>query len=494
MSTVTSTSRLGDTPLSVSPSKSLPPYTPSQPAPLYSDLPNTGEQSLQYTPRVGQSWFLPDGVYTKRQGKTTILLYNQEDNAQTPEYRQSGIVSGCITLHDADRILEVSVLIEGRLDLSVAESTNNTTIKTVHSTTTLWKKQPPRANRDHNGPESDMVMPSKCPNQLAFAMPLPKNYQDSTGTHPLPPTFQTLDFGQSGIFARSSYRLRITVKRTPKLGSGFSLLEKTKHIFIPFDYWPRTRSQQPISSCNGSLALIKMLPDQWYQSTSTIDVPSPRGKNAEFQPVTANIFVPDPRVYALSDSIPFHLQLSGRVDSLRALVAPDTLKDTLTSPNDTHTSSSRPTSFKPSTCIKKLQGEMSTSLRVFLLRQIRLEVKGKIRVQNVIIGEAQLEAVPPVMTDSYRLPVDCREEYISWTGTLKVGEGLEKLMREYPLLTHPDTKTGGFHAGSYLKVNDFVALSVGSSNPPWKDIRSSIGIKLVTESWDDGEEVEVPFF
>ena len=60
-------------------------------------------------------------------------------------------------------------------------------------------------------------------------------------------------------------------------------------VFVPFEYRPRTRSQHPVSSVASSLALIKTLPDEWYQTTTSIDVPSPQGVNGTFQPVTANV-------------------------------------------------------------------------------------------------------------------------------------------------------------------------------------------------------------
>ena len=260
-------------------------------------------------------------------------------------------------------------------------------------------------------------------------------------------------------------------------------------VFLPFEYRPRTRSQHPVSSVASSLALIKTLPDEWYQTTTSIDVPSPQGVNSTFQPVTANMLVPNPRVYALSDSVPFHLQLSGRVDSLRALVAPDTFSEQTSSGEEPSSRcSTTSANSRQRHCIKRLQGEVGTSIRVFLLRQVRLELKGKIRVQNLIIGEAQLDAVPPVMTDRPGVLSGSSEEYLSWTGRLQCGEGLDRTRFEHPWHVGSTITSGGFHAGEILKVNDFIAFSVGDSTPPWKDIQMSIGVKMVTESWDDSSE------
>ncbi|TFK30285.1 hypothetical protein FA15DRAFT_581417 [Coprinopsis marcescibilis] len=465
-------------------SKSLPPYTPSPPAPSYSDQPSTGEQSLQYTPRVGRAYVLPDSTYVKQFGRYSVVFLNQEQDARIPTYRQDALVSGYIELPlcGLDRVTEVSVLIEGRLDLSIA-GTHTDSVKTMHSTTVLWKK--PR----HSHPSVDGESTATCPTTVQFAIPTGRSFVDADGeTQPLPPTFQTLDFIESGLFARSSYRLRFTVKCAPKLGPRIALLEKTKHFFVPFDYRPRTRSQHPASRDPTSLASIKALPDDWFQSTSTVEVPATYSDGRKFEPVTANLLIPNPRVYALADSIPFHFQLSGTVNSLRALVAPDTLQASqYAAPPAPHPRSpSRPSTASSSSpppqrhCIKKLQGQFSTSgsLRVFLLRQIRVEVRGKVRVQNAIIGEARLEAVPP--------PVGAddgpgRQEYLSWVGRVAYGDlGPQGVARNL----NPEMDVGGFHVGNHLKVNDFVALSVGSQNPPWKDVVSSIGIKFVTESWD----------
>lgn len=62
-------------------------------------------------------------------------------------------------------------------------------------------------------------------------------------------------------------------------------------------------------------------------------------------------------------------------------------------------------------------------------------------------------------------------EYLSWTGTLKPS---------------PDVRTGGFEA-EFVRVTDYVALAIGESEVPWMDIKNSVGIKLVTDPWEDPE-------
>jgi hypothetical protein len=67
------------------------------------------------------------------------------------------------------------------------------------------------------------------------------------------------------------------------------------------------------------------------------------------------------------------------------------------------------------------------TLRVFLLRQVTLEIRGaKKSWRNQILGEANLVTVPPLLATSYYSPcgdIEPQEEdHLDWEGELQVNE------------------------------------------------------------------------
>lgn len=84
----------------------VPCYTPSLPAPSYSCEPTCNEQTLEHTPRPG-SRPTPTGTYTKISKRVTLVLNEQEDNAQVPSYGRHSLVSGTIHLENCETVGEV---------------------------------------------------------------------------------------------------------------------------------------------------------------------------------------------------------------------------------------------------------------------------------------------------------------------------------------------------------------------------------------------------
>lgn len=84
-----------------------PVYTPSGPSPSYSCEPGCNEQRLQHTPRFNQP--IPTGTFTKKSGKMTVTLLEQEDDAKIPTYGRHGLISGAIYLEKCEMISRVSL-------------------------------------------------------------------------------------------------------------------------------------------------------------------------------------------------------------------------------------------------------------------------------------------------------------------------------------------------------------------------------------------------
>ena len=259
---------------------------------------------------------------------------------------------------------------------------------------------------------------------------------------------------------------------------------------------------------------IKELPNEWYQATGQVDIDN----EPQLEPVTTNVsllatpslktasftvycqlFVPAGRVYPMTEQIPFHVQVNGRVDSLRALLGFDARNahsmDQSSSSSRTSPESSiinvrsnppppPPTSPRAGTKARRRDSalsymekcERSERLRVCIIRQVTVQLNSKKQIKNYIVAEGSMKADPPDPSDCYCYPMRNSElKYLSWTGSLKVNK---------------DVKTGGFE-GEYIKVSDFVALIIGKSVVPWPDVRCSVGIKLVTDAWEDPPEVPI---
>jgi hypothetical protein len=132
------------------------------------------------------------------------------------------------------------------------------------------------------------------------------------------------------------------------------------------------------------------------------------------------LFVPAVRVYSFTDTIPFHLQLRAPVSSLRAFLQPTFIS---------HTKGNKTVAAAPPP-----RGMSTTPIvRVFLYRQISVEIRGQRVWRTCVLGEGALHAVPP----SQGRPFD-NQGYatLDWEGEVRCEE---------------DPGAGGFNAGK-LKV------------------------------------------
>lgn len=99
--------------------------------------------------------------------------------------------------------------------------------------------------------------------------------------------------------------------------------------------------------------------------------------------------IPSVQTFGLSDSIPFHIQLVAPLSVLRHFVPP--MPDPSSSSSDSLSSS-------PTQKIKSVSTVPTVpqpSLRVFLARQISVEVNGRHTWRNSILGEGTTRPVAP---------------------------------------------------------------------------------------------------
>ncbi|KAF6755773.1 hypothetical protein DFP72DRAFT_989896 [Ephemerocybe angulata] len=411
----------------------LPSYSPSVPAPLYSCEPSLDEQRLQLTPGTAATRRTPNGSYIKKNGKITVILNEQEEGIDYPSYGRHGPINGTLLVDDSEMVTEVEVKIEGKLDTTTSETGGKST-PVLRERHILWSKQ-------NAGPSN---APS-CPSQLPFAFGLPSTFKDGDADRPLPPSYSVFCHGVPTLFLKTTYTIRIAVTRVvhQKLGG---LWTKTKHLLVPFQYVPRTRAHRPILPVPSFFSSIKTSPEEWFQAVSTI---KPRATSS-LTPVNCHLFIPAGRVYGIKDTIPFHLQLSGRVSSLRELFAASSSLDRVISTDSSVTASS------------KTAPEAKAVIRVSLMRQVSVDLHGHKGWRNITLCEGTLSSVPPLMSTCYSPASPTREEHLDWEGELRCEDG----------------------------VKDFVTININPTpGRPSKvglmETQVSVPIRLVTDSYGD---------
>ena len=76
----------------------LPSYNDSSPLPSYSPQLASGEQRLDYTPRLHSTHSRTGAVYIKNVGESSIVLNNQEEGAIIPVFGRRAVISGIVLL------------------------------------------------------------------------------------------------------------------------------------------------------------------------------------------------------------------------------------------------------------------------------------------------------------------------------------------------------------------------------------------------------------
>jgi len=262
---------------------------------------------------------------------------------------------------------------------------------------------------------------------------------------------------------------------------------------------PRTRAHRPILPSPCFFSSVKTSPEEWYQA---VTYPKTR-PSAKIDPVSCHVssslctlhsipfvdtlywqlFVPAGRIYGITDKIPFHVQLAGKTCSLRELFS-EPLLERVRSADSTNTivPHTKTTPAKP-------------LIRVYLLRQIAVTVKGSSAWRNKVIGEGTIWPMPPEHTSCCSSETSgCREDHVDWEGEVRCNDDITAgsfdvanvnvKVRTSVRLLEPENLT--------LCLQDFIALSLSPPNKqtsPLLDLQISVPIRLVTDSFT--EEVDL---
>ncbi|KDQ62637.1 hypothetical protein JAAARDRAFT_189931 [Jaapia argillacea MUCL 33604] len=408
---------------------SLPPsYYPSFDAPCYSSEPSPDEQRLEFTGRPRPRRPLPSGAFLKQSKKFTLVLKEQETGARLPSYGRNAALNGEIHLHcPTDKVAAVEVKLEDRLALTTAEGGSQTTT-ILSNSHTIWR----------DGPTY-----SSCPSVIPFIIIFPPSCTVGDRTFTSPPSYNVAFPGVPGLYAKCAYTVTVFITEYQSL--GFFKRHKSSHLRTHMMYQPRTRPPQPILPSSLSFrSIVKTSPEEWFQVICQMDART----NSGFAPIDCHLFIPAIQIYAISDTIPFFLQLRAPKESLQAFMRP--------TPSEKITPGVR-AGGKP-------------TVRVFLYRQITAEVRKKKARKICVIGEGELRPLPP--EESAQSPCHLADESLDWEGEVKCDESVT---------------IGGFKIGP-LVVEDFIVLSLVPPYPqasPLVELQHAHPIHIVTDPFTE---------
>ncbi|PFH50892.1 hypothetical protein AMATHDRAFT_143937 [Amanita thiersii Skay4041] len=390
------------------------------PIPSYATLPQADEERIAYSPRPGFDSYR--GTLVRRWRKESLALYDQEENAELPIY-------------DRDDVLE------GRLSLFVSKDEASVERTIFSRDLKLWE-----APTDKRGSKA------RCPGTLAFSFAFPSTYLVRSGEelwrNQLPPSYRAVFLGLTTMSAICTYHLTLSVTRAYDC-KIWTWKNTTTHT-LSLEYRPKTYTIDPLPNVAlDSRPAFKYDPNSWLQLSNTI---KPIEADTA-RPVECTLFLPNAKSFAITDQIPFHVQLSGPLSSMQKLVP-------LGGGGDRRPQRKR---FSLRTADPAL-------LEISIMRDVSVDVNGEQTVRSQAIGSGRCRQLPPTY--------DCQEGdsvsdplvAIDWDGQISCGE---------------EVTSGGFNTHD-LVVKDFIQLQItpGTSGAKlFTPLQVTHPIKLVTNAW-----------
>ncbi|KAJ7451637.1 hypothetical protein FB451DRAFT_1283860 [Mycena latifolia] len=384
----------------------LPPYYRSCEGvsiPPYTAEPSAGEACLS-RPSSSSARSARPGELTRCNGRIILTLKEQAGSDHSPTYAPSDLVTGTIRIQGPESVTEVVLKLFGRLDLAAPNGGHRREL--VRDSYTVW-----------NDRERFL-----CPAALPFSFIFPSTFEDGEQTWPLPPSIHITPSGKPFIYVKCVYTMSVIVSIA--LHPRFTLWRGEKTLSVTVNFRPTAYPPRPITPDDSLLSTVKSAPEEWYQILCNV------GRQLRLKKVHCSLFVPSVLIYGLADSIPFHIQISGPAALLSGLV--------------------RPTSENP--------------LRVHLLRQVSLSVRGESQHRDMHIGEGVLSVLPPPISSVE--VTSHNEATLDWAGEVQCDQSMR-------------ITAGTFDVGS-LCTNDFVVVSI----PAWH-VEHRHPIQFVSDTWVD---------
>jgi len=409
--------------------------------PDYTCAPLADERTVAHNRRRGHPNEL--GNYVRKWKHATLILKDQEEGCRTPTYTRGSAIEGEIGLSSADNIIEVCVKLGGQMTMSAA-AVGTTGAVLLSERRVLWTRE---------------CKQDRCPTMLPFSLTFPLGYTDSGSdkTYKLPPTFDATFMSLPALYAKCVYSLTFTVTKTKRYSLASWVSSRTFATVV--EYKPRLRPHRPIVMIDSIFDSIKPVPEEWQQHMITME--PKEGSNA--RPLECHLLIPSVQTYSISSPIPFHIQVRGPLASIREILpATSSLLDPATGcPKSKHQLDLSPTG--------------PHAIRVYIARQVVVEVNGKKGFRTITIGTSVMRPVPPPV--GHEGSTSEGEVCLDWQGRLKCEDA--------------DVATS-FNAGM-LAAKDFIVLALVPSNvrssPQLQPAQMAYPIRLVTDSWEDLEAV-----
>ncbi|KAF9220885.1 hypothetical protein BS17DRAFT_786128 [Gyrodon lividus] len=396
----------------------VPPYTPSLPSPSYSTELLPGERTVEHTRRASSQ--PPTGIYRRITDTLTIILKDQHPGSIHPIYGRGEVIRGDLILRTTNDLTSVTFKLEGLLLVENSGVAITTTIFSV--TYVMWGASQGRP----------------CPQTIPFTVVLPLTFEDGGQVHHLPPTFES-----SKPRVVCSYSLTVELSRPRQL---LPFLRASEVVNVPLIYRPRSRPRMPMLPSNlPFMSTVKSSPEEWHQIMCTVNMTHASG----LDPVQCLLFIPSVQIYALSDAIPFHLQIRGSPASLVPFLE--------------HSQTGGVTSDSGG----------GVAVRVYLLRQTGIRMYEQSLSSSRVLGEGEMEpsqSLPSKHHTFQRHPL---------------GEGLDSLDWDGELRCSEDATVASFIT-SQLHVKDLIVLSITPRQPlrsPLLAVKHCHPVKLVTDPW-----------
>ncbi|KAF5346406.1 hypothetical protein D9758_012756 [Tetrapyrgos nigripes] len=423
----------------------LPNYSPPSSPPSFSPHIIEGERSLLYTERTSHA---ATGTFTMNAGNISIALTEQDEDSPLPVYSQRGVVAGSVNFEDCTNVRAVILKFQGRLRLSVTGSNaSSSTIKVLSEAFLLYSGDA--------SPES-----SSCPRSIPFSVIFPSTFSDGTREISLPPSYEGTFTGIPGIYAKCEYNLKVVIKTTKSLPWN-----KEKKIIVPLNYCPRKRPPQPIIPRLDLFSSIKTVPEEWFQTTATL-----KGRaDSQLLPLETHFLLPSVRSFGLSDTIPFHIQITGPLSSLRVLLS--------------HLSTERLAGLE----LNRPKDPYIMIMSVIIMREIYVQVNRQVVWKHCVIGKGVLRAIPPQFdSDCSNLGSSSRDDGPISGLMPDVGQSIDW---EGEIRCQEDVKVGSFDAGK-VSLKEFLIFSVQPGLPmqstAFLPLRNAVPISLATDTWGSG--------
>ncbi|KAJ7131213.1 hypothetical protein C8R44DRAFT_774503 [Mycena epipterygia] len=382
-----------------------PPYSPAVGVPAYSVAPRSDEHTLDRgSTRIGAPGSSRTSAFFRMKTNIGLEIYNQPDSGiDDPVVAGGSLLSGNVLVEDTQSITTVEIQLDGWMESrTLGLGSSNT--RTVDETVSLYRA----------------TQGTICPSNLAFCLRFPSTFSQNNKSYRLPPSCDFEIQPPKFLKFKCTYSLTVIVTSNSRRQSMTSLFRKGKRMSVLLNFRQRSLPYVPPISNPSFMRTVKSCPEEWLQLP--ISIPA---RASQFVTILCDLYVPRRSVFRIEGTIPFYIQMTGPMDSLREVFIDKQPKPEIF------------TNSSP---------ETPTAVRVFILRQVRVDIGTNVEnTRRIVLGEGSSVSVPPAIEDwVQRSPHLSSSETVNWSGELRCQE--EQLVESFET--------------AYISIFDFIAIEI----------------------------------